>query len=245
MSELSNNEILNSKEETERAKLAFENYHRALQYVNSFGEEKISSEIVCKIHFLCMRGLLHEKATGIYRTVNVGINRSSKTPPPWERVRDLMDNFLEDLNGRLSKCSRNLNGLPCLIETIAFAHYTFERIHPFEDGNGRVGRLLCDLIAKRFGLRPIIIWPSDRQRYIDVLEAVNRSGNLAHLTLFLAEQFLKRYSEKEGGQNNKNIKNIRRVLEEIIETQREAIKNQSEPMSETNIWEGFTHPCFE
>jgi len=242
MSEIADKEILNPKVET---KLAFCNYHQALQFINSVSEREITHEIIWEIHSRCMRGLLSESAVGRYRTLNVGISRSSKTPPPWERVGELMDKFLGDLNTRFKKCGRSLNDLPGVIETIAFAHYVFERIHPFEDGNGRVGRLLCDLIAKRFEIRPIIIWPSDRQRYVNAFEAVNRSGNLVHLTLFLAEQFLKRYPEKEGGQNNKNIKNIRRVLEEIIETQREAIKNQSEPMSETNIWEGFAHPCFE
>jgi len=243
MSELSNHEILNSEEETKRAKLAFENYHEALQYVNYVNSVKgeINSEVICEIHSRCMRGLLPETAVGRYRTVNVGINRSIRTPPPWERVRDLMDNFLEDLNERLSKCSSNLNDMPCLIETIAFAHYVFERIHPFEDGNGRVGRLLCDLIAKRFGLRPIIIWPPDRQRYIEALEAVNRSGNLAHLTLFLAKQFLNRYPENERGQNS----NIRKVLEKIIKTQEEKIKEQKSEEKEANIWEGFTNRCFD
>jgi cell filamentation protein len=235
MSELINKEIINEQEK----KLAFENYHRALQYVDSVGGE-ITHDVVCKIHSLCMDGLLSENTTGKYRTMNVGISRSSKTPPPWERVGDLMNRFLEDLNSRLNKCSRSLNDLPCLIETIAFAHYVFERIHPFEDGNGRVGRLLCDLIAKRFGIRPIIIWPPEREKYIETLEAINRSGNLAHLTLFLAKKFLERYPNSDLGRN----RGIRGILQEIIKKQQEKIENQKNIGEETEIWGGFVDPCF-
>jgi len=237
MNEWANEEILNPEE---TAKLAFENYHRALQYVSSVDGE-ISHEVICEIHSRCMGGLLPDSATGTYRTLNVGISRSSRTPPPWEKVGDLMTGFLEELNGRLSKCSRSLNDLPFLIETIAFAHYVFERIHPFEDGNGRVGRLLCDLIAKRFGIRPIIIWPSEREEYIKALEAVNRSGNLAHLTLFLAGQFLKRYPENQSGHNQKT----REVLEGIIKIQKEKINSQKDKREEREIWEGFADPCFD
>jgi len=236
MSELVNKEIINE----EKAKLAFRNYHQALQYVNSVKGE-INHTVVWRIHSLCISGLLPESATGKYRTMNVGISRSSRTPPHWERVGDLMDNFLKDLNSRLDKCSRSLNDLPCLIETIAFAHYVFERIHPFEDGNGRVGRLLCDLIAKRFRIRPMIIWPPEREKYIEALEAVNRSGNLAHLTLFLANKFLERYPENDFG-NNRNIRN---TLQEIIEEQEEKIENQENMRKETEVWGGFANPCFE
>jgi len=238
MNELGDREILNSIEE-ERKKIAFKNYHVALQYVNSV-KGKIDSEVVREIHFRCMEGLLPD--AGEYRTVNVGITRSSKTPPPWEMVGCLMNNFLEDLNERLNNCNRSLNNLPFLIETIAFAHYVFERIHPFEDGNGRAGRLLCDLIAKKFGLRLIIIWPSKREKYIKALEAVNRSGNLAHLTLFLAEEFLKRYPENG---HDKNSKNIREVLEGIIKTQKGKIKKQKSAGRETDIWIGFANRCFD
>lgn len=56
------------------------------------------------------------------------------------------------------------------IESTADAHASFERIHPFLDGNGRAGRLILNLILVRMGYPPVIIYKRDRSKYLKSLQ---------------------------------------------------------------------------
>ena len=53
-----------------------------------------------------------------------------------------------------------------IAEAVAWRHAAFERVHPFLDGNGRVGRLLMNLVLVRLGYPPAIIQKRERSRYL-------------------------------------------------------------------------------
>jgi hypothetical protein len=59
------------------------------------------------------------------------------------------------------------------IEALAHAHNAFERIHPFLDGNGRIGRLLLNLVLVRLGYAPAIIYKRDRTKYLNALRSAD------------------------------------------------------------------------
>lgn len=75
------------------------------------------------------------------------------------------------------------NDLPALVR-LALIHYQFEAIHPFYDGNGRVGRLLIVLLLVHWGLMPAPLlylsgyFEENRQEYYDRLLEVSRSGDV-------------------------------------------------------------------
>ncbi|WP_158849822.1 Fic family protein [Saccharothrix deserti] len=101
------------------------------------------------------------------------IDHASYVPPPPERLRDCLEAFENHLRGA--------HELPPLVE-IACLHYQFEAIHPFRDGNGRVGRLLVSLLLVKWGLLPgpmldfsAYIEPR-RQDYYARLQAVSTNG---------------------------------------------------------------------
>ena len=105
-------------------------------------------------------------------------------PPPHARVRGCMadlERFLHD----------DADGLPRLVKA-GLAHVQFETIHPFLDGNGRVGRLLVTLFLVDAGvLRQPLLFPSlflkrHRQEYYRLLDQVRRTGDWeAWLAFFL------------------------------------------------------------
>lgn len=121
-------------------------------------------------------------------------------PPPPEEIGRLMDDLCEMCNS---------DHLPPLIQA-AVAHAQFETIHPFEDGNGRTGRALIQVILRRRGLAPSFVPPvsvvlaADKDRYIDGLIQF-RNGNIeGWIELFaaamarsaaLAERYLVEVSE--------------------------------------------------
>jgi hypothetical protein len=66
---------------------------------------------------------------------------------------------------------------------VADIHARFERIHPFRDGNGRVGRLATNLLLVRHGYPPVVIYKRDRTRYLNALRRADRGdpGPLAEI----------------------------------------------------------------
>lgn len=73
-----------------------------------------------------------------------------------------------------------------LLALLAQLHHEFIRIHPFDDGNGRVVRLLINLVLLRVGLLPLVIKSSERRRYLEVI-ALADAGDLVPLSEFLGD----------------------------------------------------------
>ena len=71
-----------------------------------------------------------------------------------------------------------------IVAQAAWMHHRFEQVHPFEDGNGRAGRLLLNLFLVKLGWPPLHVLPPDRRRYLDALEAGN-GGDAVPLEGFL------------------------------------------------------------
>ena len=68
------------------------------------------------------------------------------------------------------------------------AHYRILEVHPFEDGNGRTGRLLMNLILIRAGYPPIAVRPEDRPAYIGALQEAQGESGLERLDRLLYER---------------------------------------------------------
>lgn len=106
-------------------------------------------------------------APGEFRHTDIEPLRPGMKPPPSTDVRPLIDDWVE----RAAQIADTLVPLygEHVIEDFAALHAEFERVHPFNDGNGRSGRLLLNLLLVRYGYPPAVIHKKDRERYLDGL----------------------------------------------------------------------------
>lgn len=130
---------------------------------------------VLELHDEVFRGLLPD--AGQWRRVNVRITGSRHTPPRMEKVLIKMKEWVEEYS------NRDMIGEP-VFPLAAWMHHSFEGIHPFSNGNGRIGRLLLNLHFLKHSWPPIHILQSDRDVYISCLEE-GHFGNLSRLIEFL------------------------------------------------------------
>lgn len=104
-----------------------------------------------------------------------------------EDVEEEMDELLSELT---EISDRNA------LTAAAYFHAKFENIHPFADGNGRVGRLAMNYFLIMHEHPPIIIHEEDRKEYYDALEAWDARQNLDPLRNFLREQTVKTWAKQ-------------------------------------------------
>ena len=140
--------------------LEAKNHADAFRYILDVLSKKksITQDDILKIHAIVLKGI-DDAFAGRYRNIRVRIKGSSVVLPNPMKVPDLMAEFEKYLQTEKDAITRAIMG-----------HFKFVSIHPFVDGNGRVGRLLMNLILLQNGLWPIIIRPRDRKKYISSIE---------------------------------------------------------------------------
>ncbi|UCC92638.1 MAG: Fic family protein [Thermoplasmata archaeon] len=130
-----------------------------------------------ELHDQVMRGVI--KGAGRWRTVDLHIKGSLHVPPPADEVVRSMEVWEKDYR---EGCKDTLP----VFELASSMHHGFEAVHPFNGGNGRVGRLLLNLHFLKHDWPPVNIGLADRARYFSSLESAH-SGDIGPLQEFLRE----------------------------------------------------------
>lgn len=155
-----------------------------------------------QIHLLVLKGINDDDA-GKYRSVNVEIGGSLFKPPAPESVAGAMEQFAQWL--QKASAPGDLFKSEEAILAASAAHTWFVTIHPFIDGNGRVARLLMNLILMRFGFPIAVVAREDRLRYYDALE-LSQASDLTPFVSLIAEcieESLEEYEEAAHDQREK------------------------------------------
>lgn len=133
------------------------NHFRAIDYVIDVAEESLTESIIKELHRILKQSTkdstLSWFAVGDYkkRPNVVGGRETAKPKDVPVRMKALLDDYA---------------ALPTVtVNDIIRFHYNFERIHPFQDGNGRVGRLIAFKECLRYGIVPFIIEDSKKMFY--------------------------------------------------------------------------------
>src|ERR1035437_1702762 len=191
------------------------NYIEAMNFsINKLNTLPISTRLLKETHRILMSGVRGEhRNPGEFRASQNWIGGATikdavYIPPVHTEINELMsdlENFLH--NEQLD--------IPVLIKT-AIAHYQFETIHPFLDGNGRIGRLLITLFLVSSGLlsKPSLYlsdyFEKNRQLYYDNLNSVRVNHDMVHWIKFFLVGIIET-SEK----GNNTFKSILKLKEQI------------------------------
>lgn len=184
---------LSTRTSKDQKKVEVFNILKALNLVLQKRGKDIATKDVLEVHSLVMDGLTSElgrfrnEVSAIFNTAGIAIYM----PPPPRQVPALVEKLLKFISSQKE---------PLVPIRACLAHYTFEKIHPFLDGNGRVGRLLLQIVLHKggYGMKGMLsleeYLDSHRQTYYrgfensekDVtdylefmLEAIDQSGEIA------------------------------------------------------------------
>ena len=134
------------------------NHFRCFDYMLSVADKELSEDIIKHIHFLLKNGTTDSQkewfAIGDYKKRPNVIGDMIETTHPTHvaaEIRQLLKNYRENTN--------------ITFEDIVDFHYKFEKIHPFQDGNGRVGRLIMFKECLKHNISPFIIEDRSQEYY--------------------------------------------------------------------------------
>ncbi len=138
------------------------------------GDKDLSEEAICALHKKLLLDIDDENA-GNYRKIQVYITGSEELPPMAKAVPNFMKEFIIWYNDNKDKID--------VLDLVGRVHYKFVKIHPFIDGNGRIARLIVNLILLKSDYPPIIIPITRRQEYIEAIKKGEESFTIFMLDI--------------------------------------------------------------
>jgi len=160
--------------------LEAKNHQAALLYLfdHLLAKKPPDENLILKLHGMLMNGIRTD--AGAYRHHGVRIVGADLPTANYLKVPHLMGELAKDL----------LSSHKNVIEHVAAVHAIFEQIHPFSDGNGRIGRLLMHAMLLRRNLPPAVIRPEKKRFYYSYLNTAQKKGDTALLQDFICDGVL-------------------------------------------------------
>ena len=160
--------------------LEAKNHQAALNYLFDYIEKnnKVNADLILKLHSILMNGIRAD--AGAYRNHGVRITGVNLPTANYISIPKLMRN----LETKISKPNKDI------IELSVAIHSTFEQIHPFSDGNGRIGRLIMNAMLLKNNFAPSIIQQQQKQLYYTYLFKAQSKGDQSQLENFICNSIM-------------------------------------------------------
>ncbi len=165
--------------------LEAKNHKEALDFLYELighkNQPTISEHLIKTLHSLIIQEI-NKEISGKYRNKDVFITGTDHTPPSALEVPVKMYELIKWAGKNHKKMD--------IVEFSAIFHHRFVHIHPFEDGNGRTGRLAMNVFLMQYGFPLVIIQKNDRQKYYKVLSMAD-NGDYKPLANFIGQAVLR------------------------------------------------------
>ncbi|MDD5504671.1 MAG: Fic family protein [Candidatus Omnitrophica bacterium] len=203
------------------------NYVEAMDYgLERLKELPICLRLMREIHGILMKDVRGQHLTpGEFRrsqnwigSAGCTLNDAAFVPPPVHEMHEAL--------GELEKFLHNRDSIPGLIQC-ALIHYQFEAIHPFLDGNGRIGRLIITLFLceREFLGYPMLylsaFFEKNRREYYDRLVSVSQRGEWEEWISFFLRAII--VQSKDAAENSKAILGLLKNYRERVQEKRTSI----------------------
>ncbi len=158
-------------------------HKEAFDYIISISNNPspLTQEVIKHIHSFLLS--FDKENAGVYRRIPVSIAGAVAQPVEPYLIERRMEEILE----------RYLSSSDDFFTRLARFHLEFERVHPFIDGNGRVGRLLINLELLKNGYLPLNITYSERGKYYDAFDKYDRSKTITPMEKLLLTSLISSY----------------------------------------------------
>ena len=170
------------------------NLARVVDYTRNQANQSTSSELILLIHQMLIGGI-DDNIAGRFRQKGEFVRVGTHIAPAPECVEDLINEILIEFSS---------NHSDYFIDKITKFHLEFERIHPFCDGNGRIGRVIVNFQLLNLGFPRIIIRDKEKSYYYEAFKEYQRNKNPKLMekiiSLALIESLYKRISYLNGAE---------------------------------------------
>jgi fido (protein-threonine AMPylation protein) len=188
-----------------------QNFKKVKEYRDKY-RGKVSVDFVRNLHSLIMNNIDYASAGTFRRTDDIGIIGCDLAITP---AMEIEGEILRIINEYYEKLERNVHPF----EASVLFHYQFEMLHPFTDGNGRVGREILNYMLKKSGYPKLLFLGSNRGKYLDSLKMGNEGKYSEMIQMFFDLIYEQRYHILI--ENLKNVvippqKTKQRLLEDFV-----------------------------
>lgn len=190
-------------------------YEKAFELADK--HTQITTELLCSLSAILMKNTGSEyntiagsfsSAKGELRLLNVSAGRGGKSYMAWQKVESKLAEFCSWLNEKRNTISKN--DIEAVYALSFEAHYRLVYIHPWSDGNGRMSRLLMNMIQKEFGVLPSVVKKEKRAEYIKSLAESQENDNSQLFLDFMLnhhiDNILEQISEYKNSMSDDTLK---------------------------------------
>jgi fido (protein-threonine AMPylation protein)/DNA-binding XRE family transcriptional regulator len=159
--------------------LEAKNHQSAIKFLFDYLQSgKIDEKLILKLHSILMSGIRDD--AGFYRRHGVRIVGSTVPTANYIRVPELMKELVKEINKKQID----------VIEHVTFIHSKFEQIHPFSDGNGRIGRLILSAMLLLHNLPTAVVEIKEKGLYLSYLRKSQLKNDFVDLEDFISDAIL-------------------------------------------------------
>jgi Fic family protein len=191
---------------SEREIFEAKNLARVTEYIEAKAKQgELSLDLMLLLHQMLI-GNINEKIAGRFRQHDEWVRVGTHIGADPKQVKELLKKMLTEYRA---------NAHAHIVRRIAHLHLTFENIHPFVDGNGRIGRVLNNYALIREGYVPINIAFANRARYYDAFREFERSGKTDVMEEIIGRALTASYHKRLAYLEGKRIISLKQHSKEL------------------------------
>jgi len=181
---------------SEREIFEAKNLARVVSYIHKRAkEQELTLDVMLSLHKMLISNIRDDIA-GRFRQGNEHVRVGSHIAPAAKEIFEMLTKMLSDYNAGSHEH---------IIKRIAKLHLTFESIHPFIDGNGRIGRVINNYLLIREGFVPINIKFIDRKKYYDAFKEFDEKGKTTIMEEIVGKALTNSYHKRLAYLEGKKI----------------------------------------